>query len=734
MAEPHLIAGRYEVREAIGSGARGQVYLAHDPLLDSLVAIKMLHHNGADEAVVRFQKEAIATGKLKHPRIAQTLDFGIADGVLYMVMEFVDGVSLEQLLESEECLPTERALPLFLDICEGLAHAHANGIFHRDLKPANVIVVKSEAGEFAKLVDFGIAKIQGDDLVVTDPQAIIGSPIYMSPEQCKGEVCDSRSDLYSFGCLMFETLSGNPPFLGDTAIDTINLKTTRAAPELSSVMDTSHLPPVLVQIIQKCLERDPQQRYQSVTEIEKALDEITLDRESGDSSQPVSTGSRTAKMPALYVVLTLVVILLISGYVAQQILTDGTAADSSKLKIINTGLESAEFYKQSTKFVDPKVEDKYDDDDVVRDDDTRSFGVQLQHDIPVENKGNQINCFVVDGKTPDRIRTTRMVHDEDFKQLVGKTYLRRLDIDHAGSLTGAGMKYIEKLPLKEIRVNNSMMKDVAMEHFCKIPTLEFLSVHDGINFTDQGLRNIGNLKKLRMLEITSANITDAGVEYVSQSSQLEWLMLSRTSQITDKCIPSIIRLSKLRTLTLSDTGVTADGIVALARGRKNLYELTISGLPWSDESMTALAEMPNLSLLSMENTKVNNQLLQHLTRLKALAILELEAKTLSPADIRVLQGLPNLTRLLLRNPVVSIEFLNSLATLKVKTLELNRAVGLYDATLYRLQNMPALEYLSISDCNDSDVTWKGVQEFKRRYSKRWKRNIEVGYDTLGIAE
>ncbi len=725
--------GRYELRKAIGSGARGQVYLAHDPLLDSFVAIKTLHYSGSDDAVVRFQNEAIATGKLKHPRIAQTLDFGSAEGLLYMVMEFVDGESLDKILEREGSLPIERALPLFLDICDGLTHAHAHGIFHRDLKPANVIVVKSELGEFAKLVDFGIAKIQGDDHVVTDPNAMVGSPIYMSPEQCKGGLSDARSDVYSLGCLMFETLSGRPPFLGDTAIDTIKLKMSTDAPDLSSVMDTTGMPGAILSVVKTCLRRDPSDRFQNVSAIEQALDEITLDHESLNTSSSAPAGKRTVAKPVVYAGVVLGLILLGAAQVAKQILHEDSISDNSKFKVLSSSLDSAEFYTRTTKYIDPLKSEA--EDGVLRHDDSKSFGVQLQNELPLGSNGDQKNCFVVlDPKFPDRMRTARRVQDEDFKQLVGRKDLRILIIDHAGSLVGTGMKYLENLPLRELRVENTMMKNVAMEHFCNIRTLQFLSIHDGINITDEGLKNLGKLKKLRMFELSSANISNRGMQYISNASELESLMLTRSMQVTDDSIPSVIRLSKLRSLNISDTGLTARGVTALARGRNNLSELVINGLPWSDQSIEALASMPSLVLLSMENTNVTDDLVKKITRLKGLQCLNLEAGKLSANGVKTLTALPNLSQLHLRNPVVSLDFLNSLAGLDIKVLDLNRASNLYDSQLFRLLNMPRLQYLSLSDCNDKDVTWKGIQEFKRNYSKRWKRDIEVGYDARGIGE
>lgn len=720
------------MRKAIGRGARGQVYLAHDPLLDTLVAIKLLHHCGTDEAVVRFQNEAIATGKLKHPRIAQTLDFGSADGALYMVMEFVDGESLEQLLERQTALPFSRALALFLDVCSGLNHAHANGILHRDLKPANVIVVQSDEGEFAKLVDFGIAKIQGDNQIVTDPKAIVGSPIYMSPEGCKSQECDVRSDVYSFGCLMYEALSGSPPFVGDTAFDTIQMKTTEEAPSLVSVMDISEIPDSLVSIVSTCLKRNPDERFQNAALLEKALEEIVLEEEPKVFSVPESSESKQkSAKPAVFAGLALLAFLSVAGILTKQILHDQQIVDSAQLRSLNTQSDTARFWSTGSEQVLPKVAEGGSDSVIdLADDEAKNFSLNVQKGLAAKfdkHEGNRFDSFVEDGGR-ERIKVVRSVRDEDFQSLIGKSYLRTLTIEHGASLTGAGMKYIEKLPLRQIFINESMMNDGAMKHFYKVTSLEWLFLHKAIKITDEGLKDIDKLKSLRSLEISSSKITDRGVDYISNLKELTRLDLSVSNSLTDECIPAIASMTKLTDLNLSMTGVTADGITNLAQSKRNLLVLSINGLPWSRQSLEALASMPKLEELKMENTDVNDEVLQALTRIKKLRVLNIDGSQLSGNSLKLLKDSPKLERLVIANAEASVELLKSVATLKLHELEFYRARRLYDFNLWRLQDMPELQFLKFGECAGDEVTLRGAKTFQDKYSQQWRRAIRVEYD------
>ena len=264
---------RYQDLTPIGEGGMGQVFRAFDTLLQKHVAIKVLTNTLSDAAKIRFQTEARITARLNHPNIIGILNFGLtADHSPYMVMEWVDGQDLSEFLRQHNSLHLRDALQVFFQIGAALTHAHGKGVVHRDLKPANVLLFEDENGLSIKLLDFGIAKVfQDEHQSLTASGTLLGSPLYMSPEQCAGEKTDARSDIYSFGCLMYACLAGRPPLRGATAIETMSLhRNTRPEP-LGAI--TPNTPGWLDEIILKCLEKKPEDRYQNTAILVTALNE-----------------------------------------------------------------------------------------------------------------------------------------------------------------------------------------------------------------------------------------------------------------------------------------------------------------------------------------------------------------------------------------------------------------------------------------------------------------------------
>src|SRR5579885_2448832 len=219
---------RYDVLAVIGTGGMGTVYKVLDKTTKRTLAVKVLQPDLSNDqtALRRFEQEAEAAAQLNHPNLVSVLSYGkTKNGAPYLVMDYFEGESLSAILKKETALDSGRALALFHQICEGLAHAHAQGVIHRDIKPANIIVSRTESGEVARVVDFGIAKIlpvsNRETHNLTETRQVFGSPHYMSPEHCLGFKMDERSDIYSLGCLMYEALTGNPPFAVNDAIQAV---------------------------------------------------------------------------------------------------------------------------------------------------------------------------------------------------------------------------------------------------------------------------------------------------------------------------------------------------------------------------------------------------------------------------------------------------------------------------------------------------------------------------------
>ncbi|MFF4505574.1 Stk1 family PASTA domain-containing Ser/Thr kinase [Streptomyces sp. NPDC001401] len=283
MEEPRRLGGRYELGQVLGRGGMAEVYLAHDTRLGRQVAVKTLRADLARDPSfqARFRREAQSAASLNHPAIVAVYDTGedYIDGVSipYIVMEYVDGSTLRELLHSGRKLLPERAMEMTIGILQGLEYAHRSGIVHRDIKPANVMLTRN--GQ-VKVMDFGIARAMGDSgMTMTQTAAVIGTAQYLSPEQAKGEQVDARSDLYSTGCLLYELLTVRPPFVGDSPV-AVAYQHVREEAQAPSVFDPE-ITPEMDAIVLKALVKDPNYRYQSA-------DEMRADIEACLDGQPVA--------------------------------------------------------------------------------------------------------------------------------------------------------------------------------------------------------------------------------------------------------------------------------------------------------------------------------------------------------------------------------------------------------------------------------------------------------------
>jgi serine/threonine protein kinase len=258
--------GRYEILKEIGQGGQSTAYKARDPKIDRIVAIKQMRSMGRidpslhQEFVTRFMREAQAAGRLSHPNIAVIYDVGDINGEPYIAMEYIDGTHLGEILMREFPLSLDRVVQIFSQLCTGLEYAHKNGIIHRDIKPANIMLTQD--GQ-VKIVDFGIAKLSSSNLTQTG--YILGTPSYMSPELIMGKAIDHRSDIFSVGVMLYETLTSQLPFVGHNPTTIIYKIVHEAHPPVFHQQPT--LPSEVEAIVQKALAKNPEQRYQNCSEL-----------------------------------------------------------------------------------------------------------------------------------------------------------------------------------------------------------------------------------------------------------------------------------------------------------------------------------------------------------------------------------------------------------------------------------------------------------------------------------
>ena len=319
--EAGTVLGRYEIRSQIGAGGMGEVYLAKDTKLERIVALKMLRADVAsdEDRMRRFVLEAKAAAALNHPNIAHIYDIGEEGGAKFITMEFIDGVTLRTKIHNENTA-VWRLLEYLAQVARGLSKAHDAGIVHRDLKPENIMIT---GDGFAKVLDFGLAKLvepqnqpkvtsdsaENDTLLISLPQhstpgMVLGTLGYMSPEQAQGRVknVDHRSDIFSFGCLVYEAATMHRPFEADSAIDTLHKIVYEPAPLIQNFNPSA--PSNLQRIVRRCLAKDPQERFQNIKDVVLELEDLLQEQSSGPDAnrylqRPVRGTNATATPTAV---------------------------------------------------------------------------------------------------------------------------------------------------------------------------------------------------------------------------------------------------------------------------------------------------------------------------------------------------------------------------------------------------------------------------------------------------
>jgi tRNA A-37 threonylcarbamoyl transferase component Bud32 len=267
-----ILEGRYKVLEFLGRGGMSTVYKVEHMILSKVLAIKFLQLQfvSKGESVLRFQREGKAMARLQHANLCGVTECSIIDGVPYLVMEFLEGESLDQILAEEKRLSPRRTIEIMIQVTDGLMHAHQENIVHRDIKPSNIMMIpQDDDRHMAKVVDFGLVRIMdNDEQKLSQTGEAFGSPLYMSPEQCLGGAIDQRTDIYGLGCVMYECLSGSVPFRGKNFMETFNLHISGELKPFARGLD---IPQPLSELVSKMLNKEPDDRPSSMKEVKSSL-------------------------------------------------------------------------------------------------------------------------------------------------------------------------------------------------------------------------------------------------------------------------------------------------------------------------------------------------------------------------------------------------------------------------------------------------------------------------------
>lgn len=682
---PKEIANRYNVQSILGEGAAGVVYLCIDSTLNKEVAIKMLHSLDSDRAIMRFHKEAVATAKLKHPSIATIMNFGEADGKPYMVMEYVEGKSLDLTIRENGAMDVEMALPIFIAIANGLASAHAAGIVHRDLKPSNVILpVNTEFHTAVKIVDFGLAKLQVPDQKLTNTGSYLGSPLYVSPEQARGVDVDERTDIYSFGCLMYETLTGEPPIAGDTIIETINLKSTQPAPSLREHQEQD-FPDTLIEIVDACLEREPDKRIFKADRIAQKLCELVgMDVEQiAENELNFNQPAPEKIVPPFVIALTGILLVSIAAFAVYQSLT----------------LPEEKGWPTSK----------------VNEETTTTLGRSIAAAQEFDAVDAKVPVFVEDPRRVIKFRSG-LSDAEIIKANLPKD-TREVTLKEV-RLAGPGMESIGNLPIYSLRIERSYISDEALRYLEKMQELKHLTLNNTTGYTAKGLLPLLSLPKLNYMQMDSEMTSDETLRVLTKLNGLESLLLDGSTKVTDASVPLILTMKKLNAVQLDNTGLSSKGVQRLC-ANKRLEDLGLNGVKLDTESFKAISRVDSLNRLFLRAVPITSEQLRLLTRLKKLNFLAINADGITHNDLRTLAGFPALTQLELNSLSAGVSVSEGLKGWKGSTLNL-RYSDIKADELESLARLKNLHSLYLEHCKNLDD--KPVEDFETRH-----RNIRVYY-------
>lgn len=550
---------RYRNVEKLGSGGMGSVFRGFDSHLGKTVAIKVLSSQGADpesESIRRFQKEARLAGRLRHKNLVGIMDFGLTEsGDPYMVMEFAEGPTLKEIVP----LSLARTLALISQIVAGMSYSHRHGVVHRDLKTANIIVSRSESGEdLVKIVDFGIARSDSDEeeIKLTKTNALIGSPLYMSPEQTDGGIADERSDIYSLGCIVFECLAGNPPFRGDTAIDTIRMHREDQPPLLSGLCKEA-IPEELAGLVSRMLEKNPEDRPQSMEEIAVSIGRGEPYTEPENEAEDTGERARSRlKSPLLTLAALLILVMapggvffIVSNRFDSQVKSlppvspqdPSLMPPESERKTVTRGRERTLLLKD--RIVSPE-----DANEIVRD---KSI-----------TKLNLFKCRISDRSLENISSSPSITH----------LHLEKCDgFDKDGLKALSSMGRLEGLVLKDTMIPKDAFLAIGM-----LPQLKRLRILDEDAFDDSVAESIfPGLERIEFLDLSGTSITDSCMQQINMISGLTRLKLDNTG-ISNAGLREL-KDSSIREIYIRETAITADEVDRLLADNSELRDVWVSG-------------------------------------------------------------------------------------------------------------------------------------------------------------
>ncbi|MFN8551357.1 MAG: protein kinase [Candidatus Obscuribacterales bacterium] len=561
------LAAQYEFLQTIDSGGMGIIYKARNIAIDQFVAIKMIKTDSlAERHLQRFKQEASALASLNHHNIIRVNDFGFTEETQpYMVLEFVNGETLPRFLANngtETDLETVRSI--FVQIADAIGYAHEQGVLHRDLKPSNIMVqIGTDGSPTVKVIDFGIAKFltAESNSAMTQTGELLGSPAYMSPEQISDSAQDARSDIYSLGCVMFEALTGTPPYKAETPMDMIFQHLNAEIPDVKS---KSHqkIPESLASIVTKCLQKDPQERFRSMDELRIALANASL------TEQPAKKTSPNTKKLIVYS--SAAVMLLISGFLIFSINKKSQQSEHLEYEAQKRTVDNAVASRNSEEYA-------------------RANDFARQH---IRTHKNDKELTISDACTDEALI--------EFTEGAAESYATRTIYLGNSAIKGPGLAYLIRIPLVKLEMQRSSITERGLLEISKMKTLKAL-VLDGISVPQSAWQHLQNLPQLKELSIRDVDLNDEGLRNICKISNLRRLQIDGNSGITKDGYAQLLKLKNLELLGVGEMNSSDDLIDVLLRMPK-LQILYINKTSITDAQLKRLSSSKVLHEIELEKS------------------------------------------------------------------------------------------------------------------------------------
>lgn len=606
-----LEMGNYLILDCLGQGGMGLVYKARHHKMDRVVALKVIHNKSSLAANERFQREIKVVASIKHPNVVTAYDAGDLDGVQYLVMEYISGLNLSQLISRNGPLPVPVAVGYLRQVAEGLKCIHDLGIVHRDIKPSNLLLDEAET---VKILDLGLSRLiewpsdsEAETLTeITAPGQVVGTVDYMAPEQfVNPKSPDYRADFYSLGCTFYFLLTGKPPFLGRTMGEKVIAHREQRPPLLGQVREG--VSAELEALFQKLLAKYPDQRPVSADELITALDalpehdsvtKVTAPDRSGVTDRSPLTGSSTTrprgtawKIGAVSGVVALVVMAMIIMFTRPK-------ADQAAV-------------------ARPKIPGKQ----------PASNLIAKPQPAPVGDRPAMVPPIAANAKDPHRAAAeVLLARGGTVDVIAGGEYL-------------LGIGDVAKLPPKfeifRVTLSGSSVSDADLALLEPLSTVILVDIAR-TRITDKGLQSIARLTGLPTLNAGQTDISDDGIKLLDGMRGLKTLDL-RGTRVTDTGLEHLARNHSLTSLLLGENQVTTDAGLQHLTQMQSLSSLGLRGTAITDDGLVSLGKLENLKWIDLGLTGVSDKGIENLERLNRIEHLILNGTKVTKDGVRKLE-------------------------------------------------------------------------------------------------